>query len=459
MSKKYIITGTLVALVLVTWFAFGSESSERPNIFVSPEVGEFNVTVTTTGELRAKNSTQIKGPEGMRDIRVYSVNIQKLIPEGTVVQKGDFVAELDRSEVMSKFQDAQLELQKVESQFEQAQLDSTLTLSQARDNLINLEYTVEEREIAVEQSKYESPAVKRQAQIDFEKAQRQLEQEKKNYVTKTKQAEAKLREIEADLEKEKRELQKIQDLLGKFRISAPENGMVIYKRNRNGSKLTEGGSVSAWDPVVAELPDFSIMESVTYVNEVDIQNVKTNQLVDIGLDADPEKRLTGVVTNVANIGEQRPNSDSKVFQVIIRVNEADTTLRPAMTTSNLIHVNSFSDVLHVPLETVHTQDSLNFVFKSNGMNAVMQQVVMGAMNENNVVIHKGLTVDDQLYLSTPQDTSGISIQYLPEEIVQKYREQEEVKKQEMEMKQEPADSTSASMDPRRMRRMQQRSQN
>lgn len=425
MSKKYIIAGALVLLVLATWLAFGSESSESANILVSPQQGEFNVTVTTTGELRAKNSTQIRGPEGMREIRVYSAKIQKLIPEGTVVEKGEFVAELDRSEVMSKLQDAQLELQKVESQFEQAQLDSSLTLSQARDNIINLEYTVEERKIAVEQSQYESPAVKRQAQIDYEKAQRQLKQEKKNYITKTKQAEAKLREIQADLEKRKNELQKIQQIMGQFRIKAPENGMVIYKRHRNGSKLTEGGSVNAWDPVVAELPDFSIMESVTYVNEVDIQNVKVNQTVDIGLDADSEKKLTGVVTGVANIGEQRPNSDSKVFQVTIRVNESDTTLRPAMTTSNVIHVSSMSDVLHVPLETVHTQDSLNFVFVREGLNTVMKQVLMGTMNENDVVIHEGLSLDDQLYLSTPDDTAGISRIYLPQEVVQKYNREEQ----------------------------------
>jgi hypothetical protein len=99
------------------------------------------------------------------------------------------------------------------------------------------------------------------------------------------------------------------------------------------------------------------------------------------------------------------------------------------------------------------------VFKSDGMNAVMQQVIMGAMNENNVVIHEGLSIDDELYLSTPADTSGISRLYLSEEVLQNYREQEELKIRESEMKQEPADSASESSDQRRMRRMQQRSQN
>ena len=118
-------------------------------------------------------------------------------------KKGDFVAELDRSEIMGKLQDAQLDVQQAESQVIQAQLDTTLTLSQARDNLINLRFALEEREIEVEQSKYESPAVQRQAEIELDRARRQLTQETKNYQTKVKQSEAQLREVETELQKKR----------------------------------------------------------------------------------------------------------------------------------------------------------------------------------------------------------------------------------------------------------------
>lgn len=437
-NKKYLYWGGGVALLFIFWFVFGSESSEAPAIYAAPEQGTFEVNVTTTGELQAKNSTSIRGPEGIREFRIYNVPIQRLISEGTVVEKGDFVAELDRSEISSNLQDAQLELEEAESQFESAQLDSMLNLSQERDNLINLKYSTEEAEIAVEQSMYESPAVQRQVQIDLERAQREMDQARKNYKTQVRQAEVNLREIETDLKQEKREVQRIQEVMEQFTIYAPENGMVIYKRNRDGSKVTEGSSISAWDPVVAELPDFSVMNSVTYVNEVDIQDIRSGQSADIGLDAMPEKELTGRVTSVANIGEQRPNSDSKVFQVIVEVNEADTTLRPAMTTSNTINVNRLKEVLYVPLETIHTVDSLNFVFKREGLNISMQQVVLGLMNDNDVVIQEGVAADDQLYMSTPADTAGITKTYLPEEIKEQYDE-EELKVDPME---DPSESES-----------------
>lgn len=425
MLKKSLFFVALLLLMLIVWLAFGTGSAEDTQILVSPEKGEFTVNVATTGELRAQNSTNILGPQGAREFRIYNIKIQKLVPEGTIVEKGDFVAELDRSEIMGKLQDARLELQKVQSQYEQAQLDSTLTLSQARDNLINLEYSLEERQIALEQSKYESPAVQRQAEIDFEKAKRQLSQEKKNYVTKVKQAEAKIREIDSDLQKKKNELQKIQELIKEFTVNAPENGMVIYRRSWSGSKTVEGSSISTWSPVVAELPDFSVMESVTYVNEVDIQKVKENQTVDIKLDAMPEKSLSGVVTSVANIGEQRPDSDSKVFEVVIEINEADTTLRPAMTTSNTIEVNTLADAMYVPLETIHSKNDRSFVFKRQGGSPVMQQVILGLINDNDAVIHEGLEPEDAIYLSLPGDTTGISVSYLPDSIVNRYRNDEQ----------------------------------
>jgi len=412
MYKKYLIAAGLFVLVLVVWLAMGSSDKKSNDILVSPTRGTFNVNITTTGELKAKNSVKISGPQGAYQFQVYNIKIQKLVPEGTVVKKGDFVAQLDRSEITGKLQDAKLELQKVQSQFEQAQLDSTLKLTQARNDLVNLKYSAEEKEITVEQSKFESPAVQRQTRIDYDKAKRKYNQAKENYKTKVKQAEAKLSEINAELEKRKNDLQRLQQVMKKFTITAPDNGMVIYRRTWNGTKIKQGSSISSWDPEVAELPDFSVMESVTYVNEVDIQKVKLHQAVDIGLDAMPDKHLSGTITHVANIGEQRPNSDSKVFEVVIQINKSDTTLRPAMTTSNVIHIKSLPNVLYVPLEAIHARDSLNFVFKKSGLETVMQQVKLGMMNETDIVIKKGLSSKSRVYLSMPEDTTGIPKVYL-----------------------------------------------
>jgi multidrug efflux pump subunit AcrA (membrane-fusion protein) len=236
---------------------------------------------------------------------------------------------------------------------------------------------------------------------------RQYEQAKKNYTTRVQQAEAKMREAAAEYSKDQNRLNELLDLEKQFTIYAPKKGMVVYFKEWDGRKRTEGSQIGAWDPVVARLPDLSVMVSKTFVNEVDIQKVQSGQQVRIGLDADPEKLLTGTVKEVANIGEQRPNSDAKVFEVTIEVNESDTLLRPSMTTSNKIIVNSFDDVLYIPLESVHSNDELTFVYKRSGLGLTRQQVSLGDQNDNYVIVNSGLEENDRIYLSMPLDTVGI----------------------------------------------------
>jgi multidrug efflux pump subunit AcrA (membrane-fusion protein) len=391
------------------WYFSASGTATKSDVLVSPIKGQFLVTVTTTGELQAKNSIDIKGSENARATNIYQMKISNIIAEGTVVKKGDFVGELDKSEITGKLKESQLSLQKLEAQFLQTKLDSTLTLSQARDELVNLFYAQEEKKIVMEQSAYEAPAMKRQAEIDYERAQRNYGQAKKNYVTKTQQAIAKAQASEVDLMKEKQRLDLYVKTVTEFTIKAPADGMVIYAREWNGKKKVVGSTINAWDPTVATLPDLREMESITYVNEIDIQKIAVGQRVKLKLDADPNKPLTGSVTTVANIGEQRPNSDSKVFEVRVKVLESDTTLRPAMTTANEILVAKLEDALSIPLECVHTEGTTTFVFKKDRGSVVKQEVKLGQMNESATVVLAGITQKDLLYLSSPAEADKMKM--------------------------------------------------
>jgi RND family efflux transporter MFP subunit len=310
--------------------------------------------------------------------------------------------------------DEQLDLQKTQSSYTKTKLDTTLELSKARDNLVNLKYAMEEAKLKMEESIYEAPSVQRQAEINYEKAERAYEQAVNNYQTQVEQSKARMSEVEADLQQAKDRLSLYQDIVDEFTVRAPADGMVIYVKDRRGQKTTEGSQINAWEPTVASLPDLSVMESIVYISEVDIQKISEKQSVEIGLDAYPDKNLTGQVTKVANVGEQRPNSDSKVFEVSIMVNESDTTLRPAMTTSNKIIVDQVDNALFVPLETIHTVDSLTFVYKKDGPGVIKQEVALGLINENEAIIEEGLTRDDKIYLSIPENPDDIQVARLPQ---------------------------------------------
>lgn len=411
----YLLAGILLVAILVYFFI--PSKNETKQILVKVKKGVFPIEVTTTGELLAKSSEKIYGPQALKMIQVWQVKITDIIPDGTKVDSGQYVATLDRTDISNKLKDEQTNLDKFETQLAKTKLDTSLELRQARDELINLKYGLEEKKIAMEQSKYEPPATIRQIQIDLEKATRTLDQAEKNYKLKTQKAIENMKEVTASYNQALRKLQLLTDGIQQFVITAPKAGMVIYKRGWDGSKQGVNSTISAWENIVAELPDLSVMMSKTYVNEIDISKIKVGQIVKIGIDAFPEKKFTGIVTEVANIGEQIQSSNAKVFEVKIIVNEFDSILRPAMTTKNTIVTATIKDVMFAPIESVFSDDSVTYVFRKKGGGIEKQQVIVGLSNENEIILKAGVNPDDELYLVQPENPEKMELVKLsPEEM-------------------------------------------
>jgi hypothetical protein len=405
MKKSVIITGIVAVLAIIALIVIGKISKKKDvaNLYVEAKKGQFEIVVSTTGELQAENSQDITGPDfsQSRQIRAMEIKITDLVPEGTQVKSGDYIATLDRTSFDNTLKDELERLATQESNLEVKMLDTAVTLSDLRDNIKNLVFSVEEAEITLQQSKYEPPTTIRQAEIALDKAKRSLDQSIKGYSLKVEQARSDMKTIKFNLSEQRQKVADLQAVLSKFLIYAPSDGMVIYKRDRTNAKRKVGSSISPWDNVVATLPDMSSMISKTYVNEIDVSKVKAGQKVELLVDAFPEKRYTGVVTSVANIGEQLPNADAKVFEVQVKVDGSDPILRPSMTTGNKIITKIVENVTYVPLESVQEGvDSIPFVYTKKGNKQI---VVTGEENENNVVIEQGLEASAVIYLSTPEN--------------------------------------------------------
>lgn len=415
-KRNLIISAVVVAALLAAFFLFREGGTKASVDILTPvKSGPFKVEIETTGELEARNSVKIQGPSALRDFRIFNVTIQNIVDEGTLVKKGDWVATLDRSEFQNRYDEKQLALEREQAEFVQTELDTTLQLRQARDELVNLKYAVEEKRIILEQSQYEPPATIKQAEINLARAEREYEQALENYKIRKRQNAERMKEQSTELRKAQNEFAAIERLASSFTILAPEDGMVIYTKGWDNKPIKAGSQINTWDPTVATLPDLNLMMSKTFVNEVDVRKVKVGQPVEIGLDAYPDKKLTGTVTRVANVGEQRPNSDAKVFQVDITIKGTDPTLRPAMTTSNRIVTAMIENALFVPLECLHTQfDSITYVYLRQGLDTRKKEVMVGLTNANDAVILAGLSEGDRVYLSVPSGFEDDPIDLLPE---------------------------------------------
>src|ERR1035437_2222228 len=444
MKKKrlYIILGSIVVLLLIVYFKW-NKKTDNEVITCKVVKGQIEIKVHTSGQLEAEKSENIVVPAELasRNVGIYEIKISDLIVQGSVVDSGQFIATLDHKVIEEVLTKAKEETELSSVALQDAKMDSSLTLSNFRDQLINSTSDVEEKKIIVAESAYESPSVIKKAEMDLEKVVRKLEQDKKGFELKERQAKSKVDRAALDLQQKQKKIDDLLKLSDALTIKAPKQGMVIYAKDRMGSKIQVGSSVSTWSPIIATLPDMTKLISKTYVNEIDISKIKIGQKVTLSIDAFPEKELKGEVITVANIGQPMPKSDAKVFEVKIRVFGFDPLLKPAMTTSNTIVTGVYDKQLIIPSEAIYSNDSIKFVYvKKNGI--VRQIVDLGGENENYTIVNKGLAEGDVLTLNEPEKPDDIKTVGWEIYTAQKIKIENEKRKLLEAIKKEPSESNA-----------------
>jgi HlyD family secretion protein len=360
---KFTAIGVAVILLIFLGYRLISSSRIIGETFIQVEVqrGPFMDEVYSTGQLQAENATFIEVPGELSSRRINVYEIQE-------------------------------ELEKSIQLLQDARIDTNINMSNLRDGLLNAKVQVEERKLVLEQSIYESPAVKRQAALEQERAEQNLVQLQRNYELKQRQAQNNVARALEEVRKNRESVADIEQLFNALEIKAPMPGMVIYSYDRFGSKIQVGSTVSRWAPRIAELPDLSSMISKTFINEIDISRISVGQKVVVGVDAFPDKKFEGEVITVANIGQTLPNGE----------------LRPAMTTSNIITINYLEEALYIPLETVFKTDSTRYVYTYSP--ALTRQIIeTGSENANHVVVNQGLSEGQVLLLNAPSNSEELPL--------------------------------------------------
>jgi HlyD family secretion protein len=148
MKKTFVVTGIVVVSAFIVLYVLNRVTSKRnpTELYTEVQKGQFEIAVGSAGELIAEKSEDIKGPEFAqgRDIRFMNIKIQDLVPEGTLVKEGDYIATLDRTELNNNLKDAQETLTTLRNDLEVKLLDSAVVLNDRRDEIRNQKFAVEE---------------------------------------------------------------------------------------------------------------------------------------------------------------------------------------------------------------------------------------------------------------------------------------------------------------------------
>ncbi len=412
---QIIIPIALVVVTLVVYSVATREQEADPDV-IRVEKGTFEIVVKGMGELEALESTQIMIPEVLddRSVRIRSIAINDIVREGTVVKKGDYVATLDPGEVEERMRSAEDDLVMFNNNLDNAKIDSSLVLSEVRDEIRQAGDLLLDREIKVEQSVYESQAVQRQAQISLETAVRSLEQKKRNYTQVQRRHELYVRRAEEKLREEQEQIEILQQLKIDLRVTAPGDGLVVYARGHDNEKIKVGSQVSRWNPMIATLPDLATLQSVVYIKEIDISKIEPDLRVRVGIDAFPEEEFRGVVTRVANVGQAVADEFHSAFKVEIKVDSNGKILLPGMTSTNNIVVESVKEALIVPRLAVFSNDEMDsYVYKREGISGVVQQqIITAGENDSFYMVEEGLEAGDRVMMHPPKNTENLKVHFL-----------------------------------------------
>lgn len=408
-KKRYLWVLVAVAVLSSVLIVLG-KSGITSNKTHTVQTGSFELAINLKGEVRGKNAVVINLPDELkkRELRIYELEIKDMVQEGTIVKKGGWIATLDAGTINQRMQSNTQELTKYRAELNDAKIDSAIQLIKLREELEEFKYDLEYKDLELEQAKYESPAYQRKKQVEFNKTIRQMEKKRRDYELKRLDLKTKTRRTEEKFNRYSRLDSLFKDGLKACRVNAPKEGMVMYAKLWGGRKLRVGDNVSIWNPALATLPDMSILVSETYVQEIDITKIAIGDSVEINIDALPNKTYSGIISKIANIGQELAGFDTKVFKVLVDMNENGEEIKPSMTTDNKIILKKYNDVVKIPREYLFSNNEDEYVFLKKDGTVWKQKVVSGSENEEEIVIISGLNAKDKIFTSIPENAEELA---------------------------------------------------
>ena len=402
--KKLVIIGSGVAVLFLAGVYF--LGIKPPSNIYRVKRENFEALITCKGEIQSEKAVLITVPDifGDRTLELYDSQVKDLIPEGSIVKKGDFVGLLDQGKIKQIKESNEVSLKKALFELNDSKIDSAVELVDFRSAIETFSYDVEYIKVELEQSVYESPAYQRKAQMAYDRAERQLNEKKRSYLLTQKALRIHVSRDEDYVERLTEKDRKYEIALEAARITAPQNGMLIYGRTfgRGGSrKLSIGSYVSMQSPTIATLPDLSALVSETYVEEIYISKIKVGDSARIYIDALKNQEKIGAISNISNVGQEMTGFDSKVFKVNIRIKTDNNKIKPAMTTNNDIIISREKNVLVIPRSALFSENGKQYVYVRDSGKNHLRNVECGGQSDKFVVIKSGLNEGDKILLTKP----------------------------------------------------------
>ena len=296
-KKVWMGIAAVVVVALVVWMCSGGKKEQKAE-FSTAKVEKQNIStsITATGTIEPVTSVTV-------GTQVSGIVSKLYVDYNSIVKKGQVIAELDKTNLISELNRAKADLSSAQS---------TLNYETANYNRYK---TLFDKGL-ISANDYEN------ARLSFDKAQQTVRSSREN-------------------------VQKAQTNLGYATITSPIDGVVLSKSVEEGQTVAASFNTPELFTIAQDLTD---MRVIADIDEADIGGVKEGQRVSFTVDAYPDDKFEGQVTQV----RQQATTESNVvtYEVVISAPNNDLKLKPGLTANVTIFTLEKNDVLAAPAKAL-----------------------------------------------------------------------------------------------------------
>ena len=374
LSKVWIAMVVVVIIAIVAWLLSGNKEKEQIS-FKQEKVAEHTLqnSITATGTIEAVTSVTV-------GTQVSGIVNKLYVDYNSVVKKGQVIAELDKTNLISELNTAKANL---------ANAQSSLNYQSANLNRYQTLY----KKGLVSADEYEN------ALLTYRQAKEQVATAKES-------------------------VQKAQTNLGYATITSPIDGTVISKSVEEGQTVAASFNTPELFTIAKDLKN---MQVIADVDEADIGGVEVGNRVTFTVDAYPDDTFEGVVKQVRL--EATTTNNVVTYEVVISADNADLKLKPGLTANVTIFTKEQAGILSVPnkaLRFTPTKETVgkdmkivdckgkNKVWALNGNTLTAHAVNIGASDATHTQIvggiNKGQSVITEIIVNNPEEDADESQQ-------------------------------------------------
>lgn len=333
-KKKALVIAAVAAIAaLAVWLLSGGKKEEKIT-FDTAAVAPANImnSITATGTIEPVTSVTV-------GTQVSGIVSKLFVDYNSVVKKGQVIAELDKTNLMSQLNTAKTQLATAQSQ-----------LNYQTANYKRYKTLFEKGLVAAD---------------DFDNAKLSYTQAKEQVVSA------------------KEEVQRAQTNLGYATITSPIDGVVLSKSVEEGQTVAASFSTPELFTIAQDLTN---MQVVADVDEADIGDVKEGERVTFTVDAYPDDTFEGEVKQVRQ--EATTTNNVVTYEVVISAPNADLKLKPGLTANVTIYTTERKGVLSVPSKALRFTPQKETVGKMKIVDVANAKNKVWTIEGNSIVAHK-----------------------------------------------------------------------